>query len=146
MRASSTCLRMIADFERFRPTAYKPTPKDVWTLGYGHTNGVLEGSTCTMAQALAWLHDDIRWAEADVNHSVKVKLTQNQFDALVSLVFNIGGVNFIVSTLLRMLDRADYEGAAAEFDRWNKQKGAVLAGLTTRRAAERRLFEKVGPP
>ena len=69
---------------------------------------------------------------------------QNQFDALSSLVFNIGEGGFSSSTLLRLLNSKDYEGAANQFPRWNKQKGRVLNGLTKRRQEERQLFLKKG--
>lgn len=153
MRASSACIAIVTHFEQYRPTAYKPTPNDVWTIGYGHTRGVREGDTCTMTTAIMWLHDDLHVAEGAVNHHVKgVVISQNQFDAIVSAVFNIGpgGPNkdgFLElhdggpSTFLRKLNAGDIAGAAAEFPRWNKQTGKVLNGLTTRRAVERELFE-----
>lgn len=141
MRASGQCIRLITGFEKFRPTAYKPTPHDIWTCGYGHTKGVKEGDTCDMAQAIEWLHDDAHEAEDAINRHDTVPLTQNQFDALVSFVFNIGNGAFIESTLLRKLNDGQFEAAAAEFQKWNHQAGRVLDGLTVRRAAERKLFE-----
>jgi GH24 family phage-related lysozyme (muramidase) len=75
-----------------------------------------------------------------VNELVKVPMTQGQFDALVSLVFNIGRAQFATSTLLRLLNVGDKAGAAAQFPRWNKQGGVVLAGLTARRELERQRF------
>jgi lysozyme len=138
----------IKQFERFRPTAYKPTPDDVWTLGYGHTKGVKEGDTCTMSMALEWLQDDIAEASLNICRGVIVPLSQPQFDALVSLVFNEGyGVrdgkpgDIADSTLLHKLNARDYVGAAAEFPKWKYQGKKVLGGLVTRRAAERAHFE-----
>lgn len=128
-------------FEKFRPTGYLPTKKDKWTAGYGHTHGVTEQTTCTMAEAEEWLRQDVASAVATVNASVRVHLTQHEFDALVSLVFNIGAPNFLSSTMLRKLNAADYAGASAEFPRWDKQAGAVLNGLHTRRVAEERYFD-----
>ena len=71
---------------------------------------------------------------------VKVDLTQNEFDALVSLIYNIGSGNFKSSTLLRILNQKKYDAAANQFLRWNKAGGRVLAGLTKRREHERELF------
>lgn len=126
----------LRNYEKFRPTAYKPTPKDVWTCGFGHTRGVDENTTCTMEQAEAWLAQDAAEDVHDVNGKVTVALTQEQFDALCSLAFNIGETNFNGSTLLRKLNASDYEGAAAQFPRWDKQADEVLNGLLARRDAE----------
>lgn len=120
--------------------AYKPTPDDVWTIGYGHTRGVMPTDTCTADQADAWLQNDVAGAVIAVCHLVDVPLAQAQFDALVSLVFNIGAGNFQTSTLLRKLNARDYAGAAEEFPKWNHQAGHVLDGLTTRRDAEQARF------
>ena len=133
-------LQTIKDSEGLRLKAYLPTKNDVWTIGYGHTHGVYQGMTITEQQAEQFLHEDVKWAEDAVNQYVHVSLTQNQFDALVSFVFNVGTGNFSNSTLLRLLNKGDYKGAADQFLRWNKQKGVVLNGLTTRRKNERALF------
>jgi len=126
--------------EQFRPCAFKPTRKDRWTLGYGHTAGVKPGDTCTLEQGDALLQRDVAWAVEAVNRAVTVPLTQPQFDALVSFVYNVGAPNFFTSTLLRKLDAADYVGAAAEFAKWNHQDGEVVDGLTVRREQERTRF------
>lgn len=139
--ASTWCYDFLKQFEKFRPTAYLPTKKDKWTIGWGHTSGVKEGDTCTTEQAMTWLHDDIATAVAAIHAHCTADLTQPQFDALVSLVFNIGTGAFEESTLLRKLNDRDYGGAAAEFPRWDKQAGAVLNGLLARREAERKHFE-----
>lgn len=120
--------------------AYLPTPNDVPTIGYGHTKGVKLGQRITVLQANQFLQEDIAWAEDAVNSLVKVRLNQNQFDALVSFVFNIGATAFEKSTLLRLLNSGDYTGAANQFPRWNKQNGKVLNGLTKRRKEEQALF------
>lgn len=141
MKATDTCAAFISGYEQFRDAAYKPTPHDVWTIGFGHTRGVKEHDVCTLDDAHDWLVADMAKSEAAINRLVTVPLSQQEFDALVSLVFNIGVGAFEESTLLRKLNDKDFGGAAAEFPRWNKQKGEVLNGLTLRRAAERRLFE-----
>ena len=133
-------ISLIKKHEGLRLEAYLPTPNDVWTIGYGHTHTAKQGQKITEAQAEALLRKDITWAEEAVNKSVVVPLTQNQFDALVSFVFNVGAGAFGSSTLLRLLNSKDYEGAANQFLRWNKQKGVVLKGLTKRREEERKLF------
>lgn len=141
MTPSPACFDLIKSFEQFRPTAYLPTKNDVPTLGYGHTAGVRMTDTCTMPTAEAWLRQDVAAVVGDIsNRCHDVPLSQHQFDALVSLVFNIGIGAFDASTLLRKLRTKDYGGAAAEFARWNKQGGRVLPGLTARRAKEAALF------
>lgn len=111
-----------------------------WTIGYGHTRGVHRGDTCTEAQASDWLREDLQAAEGAVRHLVGVPLSQRQFDALASFVFNIGAAAFGNSTLLRLLNAGDATGAAEQFKRWNRGADGVLPGLVTRRAAERDLF------
>lgn len=138
MRMSNT--ELIKYWEELRLEAYLPTPNDVWTIGWGHTKGVKKGDTITVEEAKDFLREDIAWAEAAVNDLVKVKLNQNQFDALVSFVFNVGTTNFKKSTLLKKLNAGDYNGAAEQFPRWNKQKGKVLNGLVKRRADEMQYF------
>jgi lysozyme len=133
---------LVKKHEGLRLEAYLPTPNDVWTIGYGHTHTTKQGQKITEAQAEALLRRDITWAEKAVNKSVVVPLTQNQFDALVSFVFNVGEGAFATSTLLRLLNSGEYEGAANQFLRWNRQKGRVLNGLTKRREEERALFLK----
>ena len=117
----------------------------VWTIGYGDTGpDVVKGLVITKAQAEGRLRGRLREFEGYVNRLVKVKLTQNQFDALVSLVYNIGPTNFSTSTLLRKLNASDYLGAADQFPVWNKGrvdgKLVVINGLTNRRREERELF------
>lgn len=79
-----------------------------------------------------------------MNKYVKVRLTQSQFDALVSFVYNVGVEAFRTSTLLRKLNGADYVGAAAEFKRWKMGGGKVLPGLIRRRKREEELFLRTG--
>ena len=140
MKISDEGLALIKSFEGLRLEAYMPTPDDVPTIGYGHTKGVQMGDSCTEEQATEWLREDCADAEECVNKFVRVPLAQNEFDALVSLTFNIGCGAFKGSTLLKLLNNADYDGAAAQFPRWSKQAGNTLAGLVRRREAERRMF------
>ena len=99
------------------------------------------GDTCTKEQADAWFLEDIAWVEDCVNRAVTSELSQQEFDALASLCFNIGCRAFSGSTLVKRLNAADYE-VENEFAKWNKQSGKELAGLTKRRAAEAALFEE----
>ena len=142
MRISDNGLAFIRDHEGCVLHAY-PDPAtggEPWTIGVGHTGGVKPGDTCTMEQAMQWLRADVAQAEATINRVVKVGLSQDQFDALVSLVFNIGGHNFETSTLLKRINALDFDGAADQFPRWNMAAGKMMAGLTKRRFAEMRLF------
>jgi lysozyme len=140
LKISPAGLDMIKQHEKLVLTAYMPTPNDVPTIGYGHTKGVKMGTTITEAEAYAFLREDVSWVEDAINTNVSVALNQNQFDAVASLVFNIGATAFRKSTMLRLLNLGDFSGAALQFARWNKQKGKVLRGLTKRRAEEAKLF------
>ena len=133
-------LELIKEFEGCKLTAYLDSV-GVPTIGYGHTKGVKIGLRCIQEEADAWLLEDLKDAETCVNEAVTVPLRQNEFDAIVSFVFNFGCTKFRGSTLLRKLLDSDYDGAALEFRRWDRAGGQVLAGLTRRRAAEERLFE-----
>src|SRR6187402_2641122 len=108
-----------------RLKAYKDT-KGIWTVGVGDTDldndGVLDvtpTTVLTQEQVLANFAEDVKWAEDAVNKGVKVALTQNQFDALVSFVFNVGASAFAKSTLLKVLNLGNYDEAAKQFDRWH---------------------------
>ena len=134
--------QFIAGFEGFRGTAYWDSYGDVWTIGYGHTHAVHEGQRVTKAKALKLLEEDAARAATAVRDLVHVRLTQNQFDALVSFVFNLGAGALAESTLLKKLNKGNYKGARHEFGKWNHSGGVVLAGLSRRRKAEAALFAK----
>jgi len=141
MKTGINGLNIIKEFEGLRLQAYK-CPADRWTIGYGHTAGVSANDVITEAQATSLLCQDVAESERAVNHYVHGPLTQNQFDALVSFVFNLGVGNFRTSTLLKKLNAGDNDGAAQEFGRWIHAGGKALPGLVRRRAAERALFLK----
>lgn len=135
---------LIKEFEGCKLTAYK-CPAGVWTIGYGHTGtvdgkAVASGMTISAAKATELLRADLSKFEAAVNTYVTAPITQNMFDALVSFAFNCGAGALKGSTLLKKLNAKDYDGAAAEFPKWNKASGKVLAGLTRRRRMESILF------
>lgn len=146
MKISNVGINLISSFEDTRLKAYDDGV-GVWTIGIGTTvypNGVKveKGDTCTLEQAKTYFKQDLSKFEKTVNDYVKVPLSQNQFDALVSLTYNIGSSAFRSSTLLKKLNKSDYQGAADQFPLWNKAKGKILNGLTRRRTAERALFLK----
>ena len=136
---SRTGLHLTEQFEGCRLTAYQDSG-GIWTCGYGHTAGVDASTTCTQEQAEIWLQEDVQSAANIVNKCVSVPLTQGEFDALVDLTFNIGGGNFRHSTMLALLNQSDYNGAASQFERWDKVGGQVIAGLLRRRLAEKEEF------
>jgi len=133
--------RLIREFEGLELKAYK-CPAGVLTIGYGHTKEVAAGMVITEGKAEALLREDLVWVEEAINTKVVVPLTQNQYDALASFIYNVGAGAFTKSTLLRKLNAEDYSGASAEFKRWNKASGKVLRGLVRRRKAEQELFDE----
>ncbi|WP_336948622.1 lysozyme [Acinetobacter junii] len=146
MKISQVGIDLISSFEDTKLQAYDDGV-GVWTIGIGTTvypNGVKvkKGDKCTLEQAKEYFAHDLERFEASVNNLVKVPLSQNQFDALVSLTYNIGQTAFSNSTLLKKLNAKDYQGAADQFIRWNKGGGKVMKGLVRRREAERALFLK----
>lgn len=124
-------------------------PAGKWTIGYGHTKGVRSGMRATPAQCEEFLVEDLNEAGAIVRRYVNVPLSQNQYDALVSFVFNLGGGNFQSSTLLKKLNKGLYDEVPAQILRWNKARvdGVLteLRGLTRRRTAEAALFSMDAP-
>lgn len=143
MRTSNKMVELVGKFEGERLTSYK-CPAGVWTIGFGTTkiNGrpVTQGMTITHEQAINYLKADLRGAENVVN-ALSVKLNQNQFDALVSFIYNCGSGNFKVSTMRNKILRDPNDASIKnEFIKWNKAtvKGVKteLPGLTRRRAAE----------
>ena len=145
MTISDTGLTLVKKFEGFVPKLYY----DVGGLphiGYGCRLFTAEevneykDREITEAEATGLLRSRLSPIEQKVNEAVAVPLTQNQFDALTSLAYNIGGSAFASSTLVRQLNAGDYENARAEFARWNKVGGVANAGLSSRRQQEADLF------
>lgn len=134
---------LIKEFEGFRATAYL-CPAGVWTVGYGTTriSGKLvkQGTKVTTDEAETLLEEDLKRFEDGVNRLVQVEINQNQFDALVSFVYNLGVGNLQKSTLLKKLNAGLFAEAAEQFLKWDKAAGKRLPGLTRRRKAERELF------
>ena len=140
MNVSEKGITLIKKFEGCRLQAYKCT-SGVWTIGYGHTGSeVHKDFKITQKEADIYLKHDLIIHANNVNKLVKVPLNQNQFDALVSLVFNIGYGAFKGSTLLRLLNQGKYKEASEQFAVWRLSGGKVSEGLIRRRAEEKKLF------
>jgi len=144
MLVSNKGVDLICEFEGKRLSAYDDGV-GVWTIGFGtikYPNGVRvkKGDTCTLEQAKEYMRHDLIEFEHTVNSSVKVLLSQNQFDALVSLSYNIGSSAFKSSTLVKKLNTGDYQGAADQFNVWVNAGGKRMQGLVNRRDKEKLLF------
>lgn len=140
MQPSQSAVDLIKASEGLRLTAYRDSA-GILTIGYGSTGGIKPGQTITPDQAEAMLVDDLDEAAEAVRQLVTVPLTQGQFDALCSFVFNLGAGRLRDSTLLRLLNQRKYGEAAAQFRFWVMAGGKPLPGLVKHRADERALFE-----
>jgi GH24 family phage-related lysozyme (muramidase) len=144
MKTSSKGISLIKAHEGLRLHAYL-CPAGVWTIGYGHTSAageptVVKGMRITNAEADSILRRDLAAFERGVARRVKVGLTQNQFDALVSFAFNVGLGAFERSTLLRKLNAGRYGDVPAELMKWTRGGGRELPGLVNRRRDEAGLW------
>jgi spore coat assembly protein SafA len=136
-------IRMLEGFEGLRLNAYQDSG-GVWTIGYGHTGNVHPGEHITQQQAEQYLRQDVGWAQNAVRNNVHVPLSQNQFDALVSLTYNLGAHGY--STLLNHLNSGNYAAAQRDFAMYvHDSKGHVLQGLVNRRSEEAALFGSSAP-
>jgi lysozyme len=140
MKISAEGKALIKKFEGCELEAYK-CAAGVWTIGYGTIKNVSEGMTITQEQADKMFDEEMKEYETYVNTAVKVPLSQNQFDALVSWVFNLGNGNLSSSTMLKVINSGDHAGVPAQIKRWNKAGGKVLEGLIRRREAEALLYQ-----
>ena len=139
MKTSPKGIALIKEFEGLRLKAYK-CPGGVWTIGYGHTADVKPGMVITEAQAEEYLKADLIAFERYLN-GLGLALNQNQFDALVSFIYNVGTGNFSSSTLLRKVRANPQDNSIMdEFLRWVYSKGRVLPGLQRRRLREMKLY------
>ena len=139
MKTSPKGIALIKEFEGLRLKAYK-CPGGVWTIGYGHTAGVKPGMVITEAQAEEYLKANLIAFERYLN-GLGLALNQNQFDALISFIYNVGTGNFSSSTLLRKVRANPQDNSIMdEFIRWVYSKGRVLPGLQRRRLAEMKLY------
>ena len=139
MKTSNKGIELIKKHEGFRAKAYK-CPADKWTIGYGHTLNVKSTDVITKEQGEYFLRQDVEHAEKEVNKH-NLNINQNQFDALVSFVFNLGVGNFSRSTLLRRIKAYPNDiTIRREFARWVYAGGKILPGLVTRRKEEADLY------
>lgn len=147
MKVSSKGLELIKEFEGFSSVAYLCSAKKA-TIGYGNTfwedgTPVKIGDQISKERAETLLKHVVDNFSVAVEVDIKIEVTQNQFDAMVSLAYNIGLGAFKNSTLLRQLNRGNFVGASQEFLRWDKSNGKPLLGLTRRREREKLLFESL---
>ena len=140
MNISEEGLSLIKKFEGCELKAYR-CAANVLTIGYGSTKGVTEDMEITKEEAESILKEEMHEYEGYVNDMVKVPLKQNQFDSIVSWVFNLGSTNLSSSTLLKKLNNSEYDEVPSQIKRWNKAGGKVLDGLIRRREAEALLFK-----
>ena len=143
MKTGDTGLNLIKGYEGLRMSAHY-APNEEWTVGYGHTSTARHGMSVTESDADRLLRDDVNPIEQVISDTVRAPLNQNEFDALTSLIFNIGEDNWRRSTVLRKLNEGDKLAAARAFEMWTKARvnGELvnLDGLVRRRAAEKSLF------
>jgi len=142
MQTSIRGINIIKKFEGFSLKAYLCSSNN-WTIGYGHTGpDIKENSIISIEEANAFLLEDIKDFELNIKDCIKstIQLNQNQFDALVSLSFNIGKTAFKNSTLIKQLNKGEINKAANHFLDWVKIDGKTSKGLTKRRLEERTLF------
>lgn len=132
-------VEIIKKFEGCSLTAYK-CPGDVWTIGYGTTEGVKEGDSISPEMAEYYLMLHIKKDKGFLDKTVKVPITDNMRAALLSFVYNVGQGAFLRSTLLMLLNDGKYMDAANEFLRWHKASGRRMLGLVRRRVYERMVF------
>ena len=140
MHISQEGIALIKKFEGCELEAYV-CPAGKLTIGYGRIKDVKEGDTCTQEQAEKWLNEELVEYEEYVENLVEVPLSQCQFDALVAWTYNLGPSNLSSSTMLKCLNKTEFEKVPAEIKRWNKAGGEVLDGLIRRREAEAMLFQ-----
>ena len=139
MEYSGTGLALTEKEEGCKLTAYKDSG-GVLTIGYGHTGGVTPGMVITQEQANEYLQEDVQSSVDAVNRLVHIPLSQNEFDALVDFVYNVGAGAFASSTMLRLINRNNLTEAANEFEKWDFCGGRVVTGLLNRRIEEEKEF------
>jgi len=141
LRASDRAITLIKQFEGLRLDSYQDAV-GVWTVGYGTTRGAEPDQHITEAEADTMLRNDLAHVEGVLSVAVTAPVTQNQFDALCSLAYNVGCGAVTRSTLLRLVNQRDPSAAALEFPKWSHAGGRMLDGLLKRRMAEKALFEE----
>jgi len=140
MKISEEGIELLKKFEGCKLEAYQDSV-GVWTIGYGHTKGVYKGMTISQDDAEEMLEEEMEEYEGYIEEYVEVPLSQNEFDALVCWVYNLGPTNLRNSTLLMVLNQSKFDEVPEQIKRWNKAGGEILKGLVRRREAEALLFE-----
>lgn len=137
-------VKLVEDFEEFKPKAYLPLKSDRWTIGYGHTEGVKEGDTCTQGEADVWLLADMCEAQKKIYEFVSEEiinlLTENQWTALLSFVFNAGLK--ITWKITGRLQHREFDKVPAAMSEFIWSGGHMIRGLRNRRATECALWIK----
>jgi lysozyme len=146
MKMSETGLELLKEFEGLRLKAYRDAA-GIWTIGYGTTSaagvGIIKGGMLiSKAEAENMLRRSLASYERAVSNSIKVEISQQQFDALVSFAYNVGIEGFRRSSVLRHVNARDFDRVPQSLSLWIKSKGKVLPGLVSRRAREAKLFVK----
>ena len=140
---SPSGLKLIKRFENISLKAYQDEA-GVWTVGWGSTKGVKEGMRITIDRANEWFARDVLESEKTVKKFIDIPLSQNQYDALVSFTYNVGGEALRISTLRKLLNTKNYQSVPSQMQRWNKVtvKGVkkVSNGLVRRRKLESEVF------
>jgi lysozyme len=139
LRVSDKGIKIIKQHEGCKLKAYLDGG-GVWTIGYGHIETAKQGMVITQEEAERLFNKDVQTFASGVARLIKVPVTQNQFDALVSLAYNIGLNGLSTSTLLKKLNAKDYKAAAEQFLNWKFDNGKFVQGLLNRRHEERKLF------
>ena len=136
---SGTGLAFTEGFEGCKLTSYQDSG-GIWTIGYGHIAGISPDMNCTQEQADLWLKEDTQSSVDTVNRLVDIQLNQEEFDALVDFVFNLGAGSFASSSMLKYINSNKLDLAALEFQKWDHCGGKVVQGLLNRRIAEQKEF------
>lgn len=140
VKASPNAYNLVRRYEGLRLMPYMDMV-GIWTVGYGSTTEVVPGERISQAEAEDRLQEDMEVAERCVNDAVKVPLTQNQFDALCSWVYNLGCKRFRQSTMLMRINEQKWQDASIELRKWDMAGGKHVDGLMRRRRDECKLFE-----
>jgi lysozyme len=143
MKTAEKGIELLKELEGFSAKPYQCVA-GIWTIGYGSTRfkgaKIHPNMVITIKEAEEQIKDDVLLSEQTIERLVKVALNQNQFDALVCFVYNIGVGAFENSTLLKKLNQSLFQEVSFQLKRWNKVRGVVIKGLTTRRNKEIELF------
>lgn len=136
MAVGAAALVSVVSYEGYREHAYTPVAGDVATIGFGTTEGVKAGDKTNPVEALGRALKDLEKFDTRLKECVKVPLHQHEYDAYLSLSYNIGSKAFCDSTLVKELNQENYGEACKQILKWDKFKGKALAGLTKRRQSE----------